>query len=121
MKYVSHLALLLVVLACSVACTPPQIDADDYDRSCTTEDDCTVVFEGAVCECSELAAISRSDKERFENDRRDKKKRCSGDASSCEVDYVESAIRCIDGTCRLGESDSGGGDVGTDTAADGDN
>lgn len=122
MKYFIHLAVSLVLVACSVACTPPQIDADDYDRSCTTKGDCTVVFVGSVCECpGDLAAISRSDEERYENDRRDKKRRCLGSTPSCEVSYGESALRCVDGKCRFGESSAGGSDVGTDTATDADN
>ncbi|MBI4955357.1 MAG: hypothetical protein HY908_25265 [Myxococcales bacterium] len=92
----SRLTCLLpsVALAALAGCST-HLDANDYDRSCTTAMECTVVFVGDVCDCKcDLSAINVADYQHYLDDRGSPN--CSKDCGPCQA-Y---APACINHVCE---------------------
>ncbi len=75
MNDILRLALLTTAVfftGCFVVRGDGVVDSDDYDRSCTTREDCVLVTSGRVCSCrcAPNSAINRSDIDDW-NDARD--------------------------------------------------
>ena len=82
---------MLVLAACE-----PDINADDYDRSCSQDDDCMVIFTGPVCDCNcDRAAINKSEREAYFEDREGPD--CGVACGACQA---ADAI-CQGGTCEV--------------------
>lgn len=103
-----RVAAVLAVTSGSAACMPTTVRADAYDRSCMTDDDCSVVTEGDVCASScdapcGNAAISRSDEDRFNAEAARRANLCLPERDPPEtcVGRCTVTARCRSGTCQL--------------------
>ncbi len=84
-------ALTIAAVACSST-----LHAEDYDTSCTTDDDCVTAFVGDICDCScDVGAISKKGEEKYRQDRGDIS--CSNQCKPCANRDV--AV-CNAGTCQ---------------------
>lgn len=84
-------ALTIAAVACSST-----LRAEDYDTSCTTDDDCVTAFVGDICDCScDVGAISKKGEEKYRQDRGDIS--CSNQCKPCANRDV--AV-CNAGTCQ---------------------
>ncbi len=89
---------LLAVLAAGCVAEDTTLDPADYDRSCTTKDECVLVLVGDQCEAScEEAAINASDLDRFVRDR--DAIVCPGAAPEWWICGGGTEAWCIDGLC----------------------
>jgi len=82
-----------------------EIEADDYERSCETNDDCMLAIDWNVCSwcppCS-TKAINVSDRDEYERDLRRAERRCLS-LSRCLRGCARVVPRCIDGVCGTAE------------------
>lgn len=79
------------------------LQADDYERRCTEDDECTVVYEGDVCEeCGQSnAAIHRDDRPRYGSDLQTLQGLClikRKDFADCDGCLL---AKCIEGRCEI--------------------
>jgi hypothetical protein len=100
--------MLMVGLLCTTAtgCLfggDTVLDADDYDRSCTTNDDCAIVYgDGDVCRCPDAVAIRASEVDEFEADYDRKFSRCRA-VPGCPAPPYQPVAECNAGTCEVRE------------------
>ena len=94
-------ALSLALLAFT-ACIDHTLDAGDYNRSCTADDQCIDVFIGDACEACRCAndAINISDKDRYQADLESARK-CPPGGPVCNADCITPVPVCQKGTCVL--------------------
>jgi MYXO-CTERM domain-containing protein len=101
MRIIVH-ALWLAALGGGCA---PQLNVDDYDRSCGTADDCVAVVVGDVCGGScgpgPDAAINRSDEPKLEADAEAAQAWCAPTFAVCLLGGPSVAITCTDGVCGI--------------------
>ena len=90
------LLLTALLTGCGLA-GEPTMSADNYDRSCSADEECALVYEGNICLCGQPAAISQEALDRWEGVLDRKRGRCQG-VAKCEPDFAEAA--CQSGTCR---------------------
>jgi hypothetical protein len=110
---------MTAVLACSSDHT---LSADSYDRSCTKDSDCEVVYVGDVCVCcgDQAAAINVADDARYRADVNSADKGCP-DIHCSGACVASPPTACIAGSCTVcpygGCAVEGGTpDAGTDAA-----
>ena len=88
-------------------------DPADYDRSCTVNSDCVLVFERSCpCECdcrSPLGAVNVNEEERFNKDEeaRPCPQRLPGTCVQCDCAFEPHEARCVGGTCTSVALDGG--------------
>lgn len=89
------------MLACGGSTTGNQATADDealQHATCSTSDDCVVVFSGERCSCScDVVAIARRDEAEW-RDRHEPKEQCG---ISCGPCAQAPAPKCLAGQCQL--------------------
>lgn len=85
----------------TIHCVPGDIEASDFDQSCSIDDDCILIHEGDPCECHVCpdAAISRS----AQTDHQDAIAAAMCTEASCPAIACadEFLPHCTDGTCDL--------------------
>lgn len=94
-----------------------EIRASDYDQSCETARDCTVVWVGDACPClpCETAAIRRTAESKYQDDVREVRNRCEEEVS-CEPCPRRPPARCtVDGECAVQRGDGADAGDGADT------
>jgi hypothetical protein len=93
--------LLAATMACltallALAGCGSDIDANDYDRSCTLDEDCMVIFVGDTCGCScDTSAINVSDRDAYLDD--------SDPGPTCDIQCGACAAAeavCAQGVCK---------------------
>src|SRR5262245_39698463 len=74
---------------------------DDYNQSCSVNEDCVVVRAGDACaECAcQRSAISKSEQARFQTEQRQKREGCPPSTADCKV-CAEFVAECIAGQCK---------------------
>lgn len=80
------------------------LSANDYDRSCSNEDDCVAVLVGEMCKCyCEYGAIARSARNKYERDRDsiDCHTGCETTQYDCVACEDPPAIICQDNKCQF--------------------
>ena len=77
-----------------------EVSAEGVDKSCTVDDDCTVVFEGDVCDTCKCpsAAIAKSAEAGYNAAFQGNE---CGTSEPCAVDCAVAAATCQDGVCTL--------------------
>lgn len=92
----SILLLGMLVASCSL-----DMDATDYDQSCTKADDCVAVLVGDVCGCGcELGAISKFEQSKYEQDRFERVRNCEIQAK-CVPCPQPGPVVCVDLKCAM--------------------
>jgi hypothetical protein len=90
-------------LIASSACSPVEtIDADAFNRACTSADDCGLVFSGNVCDDCGIknAAVNRDELERYAARYEAFRQQCLVvNRSLCDA---RNAPRCENGECAIG-------------------
>jgi hypothetical protein len=75
------------------------INANSFDRSCTSDDDCVLVWEGPVCQCGRPASVNESAEDEFEDRKEELQEKCRGEVESCEAGSRPENTQCLDGRC----------------------
>ena len=97
-------ALALLVPACASNPDNPGdtvLDAEDYDQTCQTADDCEVVLVGNICGCGcDYGVISSSELEKFQADDTAAREACDS-ALECTPCPDSPAPECSAGKCTV--------------------
>jgi hypothetical protein len=83
------------------ACSSPEINASDYSRACSTDDECALVFGGDVCVCDgerTPAAIAASARRTWTADFDSLAADCSGPDIACPPSPTRD-VRCHVSVC----------------------
>ena len=77
-----------------------QVSTEGVDKSCTVDDDCTVVFEGDVCSTCKCpgAAIAKSAEPGYNSAFQGNE---CGMSEPCAADCAQAVATCQDGVCTL--------------------
>lgn len=94
------LAMFCAVMCggCSLVSGDAQISPDEYDRSCETDDDCTTVLAGDICDCGYAAAIAEDETDEYADDRADIVFTCN---RRRVCDEWKPKAACLEGTCEV--------------------
>mgnify|MGYP005821915067 CR=1 FL=1 len=78
-----------------------RVNNSTYNTDCDVDDDCVVITKARDCRCSELEAISASDREAAErdNERVNRRSFCPAGSVNCAAPNMEAY--CNMGTCDL--------------------
>ncbi|MFB6375005.1 MAG: hypothetical protein ABEN55_18230, partial [Bradymonadaceae bacterium] len=89
--------------------------ADDFDRSCQSDDDCVPVIEGDVCSCGcQISAINKEMYTSFKKARKRAADNCN-QLPDCDSCGQPPSVACSAGRCVVtgkAQPDAGGGDGG---------
>mgnify|MGYP006298673057 FL=1 len=103
----------LLLASCSPVGGETQIAAEDYDQSCTSPDECAIVYDGSVCGCGQPAAVNRSVADEFRDDFDRMRTHCR-EVAYCQRSRVPK-VYCTQGRCHAFHFDGGGSsDAGGD-------
>ena len=98
--------VVAAVAACGIGfAVPPHPDPDHYDRHCTADEDCVLVFHKDCtpgdCQCGADGSINKAELERFNRD--EERSRCyeSPPVMQCDCAETRRAV-CRNGTCEIG-------------------
>ena len=103
-SYLLFVATLLFAYWIASCGSDTTLSAEDYDKSCVTSEDCTVVLVGEMCKCNcEYGAIASSSRKKYEGDR-ESIECCTGCDCimyQCAVCEDPPAINCVDNFCQI--------------------
>lgn len=119
-QLLAAVAMGVVAGGCSGDESPREIEAqlfvEDYDRDCSTHEDCVLVTEGDACACRECfnASIARSARSQWESDLDEASRFCDEEermlCGSLELETRRQASTCpdflptcVDGVCQAVE------------------
>ncbi|MCB9638603.1 MAG: hypothetical protein H6728_02360 [Myxococcales bacterium] len=96
--------IFMCVLGCGLlwfaACAPAPMTTDGYDKTCSADTDCTVVFVGPVCGCSCSAdAIAKTEESRYSTEYSNRQSGCSNLPSCAPCPSVTAT--CSNGKCAV--------------------
>lgn len=98
-------SVLLLGVACALlalgGCGGAAMYAEDYDQSCTLDDDCAQVYEGDPCDCGTEAAVNTSEADAYNEAWREAQEACFFQRDCATVHGAPQVAYCDNGTCDV--------------------
>ena len=99
MRLLPVVLTVLLATACETTSDVVNHDSTGFDKTCTSVDECSLVFVGNVCGCScELEAVSSSAFGDYQDSYFDAQADCT-ELLSCPVVCAEPTVTCDAGEC----------------------
>lgn len=114
------LAAFVLAVACSSSSSsggsPPPLVASDYDQSCTSSSDCTLIQVGDPCGCigCSFDAINVKDEGKYETDVGARRKACTTEQPCPGLACVCRQAACVANKCAAEACGAGATDAGAD-------